>query len=97
MLICWAGIDKNLGTVATSDIKIIEGSLYETAGNEGAKSGLGPVVDIAKGGIAAHGQYFGAISACSSKAPFAPSAAHSSGTHKRGLEAAYEEYEEYEE
>jgi hypothetical protein len=63
-------------------MKVVDGSLFETAGNEGTNSAFGLVGELFEGGIAAHGLYFGKISACSSKAPFPPSAANSSGKSK---------------
>lgn len=61
--------------MSSSDMKVVQGSLFETAGNEGTNSALGLVGEVFEGGVAAHGLYFGKISACSSKARFPPSAA----------------------
>jgi hypothetical protein len=62
-------IDIGNGTVTPANIKVVEGRLFETGGNEGAKTGLGVLADIAAGGVTAHREYFGAISACSSSPP----------------------------
>lgn len=63
-------INKEDGTsVAVSDMEEIDGSLFETGGNEGMNSVLGFAGVIAEGGITAHYEYFGNISSCSSSAP----------------------------
>jgi hypothetical protein len=62
-------IDIDLGTITTSDIKIVTGSLYETGGNEGKTSGWGFLADIIEGAAAHTNNYFGAISACDPSKP----------------------------
>ncbi|KAF8858930.1 alpha/beta-hydrolase [Acephala macrosclerotiorum] len=61
-------IMKDSSMVKTSDMKVVTGALYETGGNEGDKSGLGLLIDIAEG-LPAHFIYFGAISGCNPLAP----------------------------
>lgn len=53
---------------------VVIGSLYETSGNQGAKSGFGVLVDVIVG-LDAHYVYFNPISGCDSIAPAAASAA----------------------
>lgn len=72
-------INKDQGTVSTSDMKVVDATLFSKAGNEGTNSAFSLVGELFEGGVAAHGLYFGKISGCSSKAPFPPSAASSSG------------------
>ena len=72
-------ISKDQGTVSTSDMKVVEGTLFSKDGNEGTNSALGLVGELFEGGVAAHGVYLGKISGCSSKAPFPPTAASSNG------------------
>jgi hypothetical protein len=62
-------VDIDLGTITTSDIKVVTGSLYETGGNEGKTSGWGFLVDIIEGAAAHTNNYFGAISACDPSKP----------------------------
>lgn len=58
------------GAPTTSDMVVVTGSLFETGGNEGTGDGFfGPVGDVAKGGLVAHGLYFQKIAGCSSDAP----------------------------
>lgn len=74
-------INKEDGiVVATSDMKVVEGRLFETGGNEGTRSSFGFFGDLIKGGLAAHKDYFLKISSCSSEDPSQPLADSASGT-----------------
>jgi len=55
--------------VGAGDITVVQGSLYSTAGNEGATArGLDMLRDLFTG-VEAHSDYFGKISACQNEAP----------------------------
>jgi hypothetical protein len=71
-------INIDEGTQTAANIQVINGNVFSTAGNEGTDSRFGPLGDIFEG-LSAHGEYFGAISACSVEKP---------GT-KRGLDVNF--------
>ncbi|RDL39227.1 uncharacterized protein BP5553_03567 [Venustampulla echinocandica] len=56
-------INLKSGNVGATNVKVVQGSLYSTAGNEGATTGRGIIADIIAG-IPAHDDYFGEVSTC---------------------------------
>lgn len=61
-------IDTDTIPVPAASMEVIDGSLFETSGNEGDTSGWGLLVDVIEG-AGAHNTYFGPIDGCDSSAP----------------------------